>query len=104
MAMSSRNSEMSAKLDASNWQVVAKMIDHTLLKAEATTDQVARLCEEAREFGFGAVMVNASNIAECVSKLEGSGVKVGAVIGFPLGATLTSVKVFEANECVRQGA
>jgi deoxyribose-phosphate aldolase len=95
---------MSAKVDANNWQAVAKIIDHTLLKAEATADQVARLCDEAREFGFGAVMVNACNIAECVSKLEGSGVKVGAVIGFPLGATLTSVKVFEANECMRLGA
>jgi deoxyribose-phosphate aldolase len=104
MTMSSRNSEVSLKLDANNWQAVAKIIDHTLLKAEATPEQVARLCDEAREFGFGAVMVNACNIAECVSKLQGSDVKVGAVIGFPLGATLTSVKVFEANECMRLGA
>jgi deoxyribose-phosphate aldolase len=102
--MSSRNSDRSLKLDANHWQAVAKIIDHTLLKAEATTDQVARLCHEAREFGFGAVMVNACNIAECVSKLQGSDVRVGAVIGFPLGATLTSVKVFEANECLRLGA
>jgi deoxyribose-phosphate aldolase len=95
---------MSLKLNANDWQAVAKIIDHTLLKAEATTEQVARLCDEAREFGFGAVMVNACHIAECVSKLQGSDVKVGAVIGFPLGATLTSVKVFEANECMRRGA
>jgi deoxyribose-phosphate aldolase len=95
---------MSPKVDANNWQAVAKIIDHTLLKPEATADQVARLCGEAREFGFGAVMVNGCNIAACVSKLQGSDVKVGAVIGFPLGATLTSVKVFEANECMRLGA
>jgi deoxyribose-phosphate aldolase len=95
---------MSLKLDANNWQAVAKIIDHTLLKAEATTEQVTRLCGEALEFGFGAVMVNACNIAECASKLRGSDVKVGAVIGFPLGATLTCVKVFEANECMRLGA
>ena len=95
---------MSLKVDANKWQAVAKIIDHTLLKAEATTEQVARLCDEAREFGFGAVMVNACNIADCVSKLQGSDVKVGAVIGFPLGATLTCVKVFEANECMRLGA
>ena len=91
-------------MDANNWQAVAKIIDHTLLKAEATAEQVARLCDEARECGFGAVMVNACNITECVSKLQGSDVKVGAVVGFPLGATLTSVKVFEANECMRLGA
>lgn len=95
---------MSLKLNANDWQAVAKIIDHTLLKPEATTEQVARLCDEAREFGFGAVMVNACHIAGCVSKLQGSDVKVGAVIGFPLGATLTSVKVFEANECMRRGA
>jgi deoxyribose-phosphate aldolase len=102
--MSSRNSEMDAKSLPHDWQSVAKIIDHTLLKAEATPDQVAKLCDEAREYGFGAVMVNASNVAQCVSKLQGTAVKVGAVIGFPLGATLTGVKVFEAKECVRLGA
>jgi deoxyribose-phosphate aldolase len=101
--MSSRNSEMSAKW-AGDWRAVAKIIDHTLLKPEATTEQVVRLCDEAREYGFAAVVVNAGNVALCISKLQGSDVKVGAVIGFPLGATLTSVKVFEANECLRLGA
>jgi deoxyribose-phosphate aldolase len=104
MTMSSRNSELDAKSPARDWQSVAKIIDHTLLKAEATPEQVAKLCEEAREYGFGAVMVNATNVAQCFAKLQGSAVKVGAVIGFPLGATLTSVKVFEANECMRLGA
>jgi deoxyribose-phosphate aldolase len=101
--MSSRNSEMSAKW-AGDWRAVAKIIDHTLLKPEATTEQVVRLCDEAREYGFAAVIVNAGNVALCISKLQGSDVKVGAVIGFPLGATLTSVKVFEANECLQLGA
>ena len=104
MTMSSRNSELDAKSPARDWQSVAKIIDHTLLKAEATPDQVAKLCDEAREYGFGAVMVNATNVALCVSKLQGTDVKVGAVIGFPLGATLTGVKVAEANECMRLGA
>jgi len=102
--MSSRNSELDAKPLARDWQSVARIIDHTLLKAEATQDQVAKLCDEAREYGFGAVMVNATNVAQCASKVQGSAVKVGAVIGFPLGATVTSVKVFEAKECMRLGA
>ena len=63
-----------------------------------------RLCDEAREFGFGTVMVNAGYVALCASQLQGSDVKVGVVIGFPLGATLTSVKVFEAGEALRLGA
>ncbi|HXN13862.1 MAG TPA: deoxyribose-phosphate aldolase, partial [Candidatus Acidoferrales bacterium] len=104
MAMSSRNSKWDAETLLRDWRAVAKIVDHTLLKAEATLEQIARLCDEAREYGFGAVMVNAGNIAPCVSKLQGSDVKVGGVIGFPLGATLTSVKVFEANECMLLGA
>jgi deoxyribose-phosphate aldolase len=104
MTMSSRNSKLDAESPLRGGHTVAKIIDHTLLKPEATAEQVARLCDEAREYGFGAVMVNAANLALCVSKLQGSDVKVGAVIGFPFGATLTSVKVFEANECLRLGA
>lgn len=80
------------------------MIDHTNLRPEATAQQIAKLCAEAREFGFGSVMVNASNIALACSELSNSDVKVGAVIGFPLGATLTSVKIFEAEEALRAGA
>jgi deoxyribose-phosphate aldolase len=80
------------------------MIDHTNLRPEATSAQIAKLCAEAREFGFGAVMVNASYIALSCSELRHSGVKVGAVIGFPLGATLTSVKKFEAAEALQAGA
>jgi len=87
-----------------NWQSIAKMIDHTNLRPEATPAQIIRLCEEAQEYGFGAVMVNAGYIALAASRLEGSDVKVGAVVGFPLGATTTAVKQFEAREALRLGA
>src|SRR3974390_1628787 len=96
--MSSRNSETDIQALLRDWRAVAKIIDHTLLRPEATADQAVRLCEEAREFGFGAVIVNAVYVELAVSKLQGSGAQVGVVIGFPFGATLTSVKVFEANE------
>lgn len=86
------------------WQAVAAMIDHTNLRPEATGQQITELCAEARRFGFGAVMVNASYIALACSELRDSDVKVGAVIGFPLGATLTSVKKFEAEEALKAGA
>ncbi len=102
--MSSRNSEAETKALLQDWRALAKIVDHTLLRPEATAEQVIRLCEEAREFGFGAVMVNACYVELAASKLQGSGVKVGAVIGFPFGATLTSAKVFEANEAMRLGA
>lgn len=83
---------------------MAKMIDHTNLRPEATREQIIRLCQEAREYGFGAVMVNACYVALACSRLVGSEVKVGSVIGFPLGATLTRVKQFEATEALRLGA
>ncbi len=83
---------------------LAKMIDHTNLRPEATEDQIIRLCQEAREFGFAAVVVNSAYVALAVSRLEGSDVKVATVVGFPLGATLSSVKRFEAGEALRLGA
>ena len=85
-------------------QDVARMIDHTNLRPEATPDQIVRLCQEAREFAFGAVMVNGCYVPLACSQLQGSEVKVGAVIGFPLGATFTSAKQFEATEALRLGA
>jgi len=63
-----------------------------------------RLCEEAREFGFGCVMINPCYVALACKELRGSQVKVGAVVGFPLGATLTTVKVFETTETLKLGA
>jgi deoxyribose-phosphate aldolase len=86
------------------WQAVAQMIDHTNLRPEATPAQIVRLCDEARECGFGAVMVNGCYVELASARLRGTEVKVGTVIGFPLGATLTSVKTFETAEALRAGA
>jgi deoxyribose-phosphate aldolase len=102
--MSSRNSATEKGSLTSDWRSLAAIIDHTNLRPEATPAQIIRLCEEAREFGFGAVMVNASHVALCYALLRHSNVKVGAVVGFPLGATLTSVKRFEAAEALKLGA
>lgn len=102
--MSSRNSAADTKSPIVGWQSVAAIIDHTNLRPEATPDQIVRLCEEAREFGFGAVMVNPCHVGLASSSLQNSGVKVGAVVGFPLGATLMSVKIFETKEALNLGA
>jgi len=83
---------------------VAKLIDHTLLKPDATQDQIAQLCYEARKFGFAAVCVNPTNVKLCSQLLQGSPVHVCAVVGFPLGATPPEVKAFEAQQAVENGA
>ena len=85
-------------------QRVASMIDHTNLRPEATPDQIVRLCREAREFRFAAVVVNSAYVELAGSEVAGSDVKVAAVVGFPLGATLSSVKRFEAGESLKLGA
>jgi deoxyribose-phosphate aldolase len=102
--MSSPNSRAANKSQNQGWQHVASIIDHTNLRPEATPDQIIRLCQEAREYGFGSVMVNACYVQLAHSHLQGSDVKVGIVAGFPLGATLTSVKRFESAEALRLGA
>jgi deoxyribose-phosphate aldolase len=102
--MSSQNSAADKKTVIRSWHDLAKIIDHTNLRPEATANQIVRLCEEAREFGLGAVMVNSCHVALATSNLQGSDVTVGAVVGFPLGAALTSVKVFEAAEAMKLGA
>ncbi|MFL0269619.1 deoxyribose-phosphate aldolase [Candidatus Clostridium radicumherbarum] len=83
---------------------IAKMIDHTLLKPEATTNQIKTLCEEARQYGFASVCVNPVHVALAHELLKGSQVKVCTVIGFPLGANTTAVKAFEASEAIKEGA
>lgn len=84
---------------------IARLIDHTLLKPEATLTDIDRLCEEALRFEFATVCVNACYVAQVAKALRASRVsRACAVVGFPLGATLTSVKVFEANEAIRLGA
>lgn len=83
---------------------LAHMIDHTLLKPEASQDQIAQLCHEARKYGFASVCVNPTNAKLCAQLLKGSGVPVCVVVGFPLGATPTEVKVFETQQAIRDGA
>jgi deoxyribose-phosphate aldolase len=83
---------------------MARMIDHTLLKADATAEDVKKLCDEARKYCFASVCVNSTNVARARAWLEGSGVMVCAVVGFPLGAMAPSAKAFEAREAVRAGA
>ena len=83
---------------------MARKIDHTLLKAQATEDQFHQLCAEARQFSFATVCINPAWVPLCVELLRGSPVKVCTVVGFPLGATLPDVKAFESQRCVALGA
>lgn len=87
-----------------NWQSVAGLIDHTLLKPDATRDQIAQLCQEAAHFHFATVCVQPTWVEVAVQALAGTGVRVGTVIGFPHGATFATVKKFEAEQAVRMGA
>ncbi|MDI6739599.1 MAG: deoxyribose-phosphate aldolase [Candidatus Edwardsbacteria bacterium] len=80
------------------------MIDHTLLKPDATQEQIAQLCFEARKHGFASVCVNPTWVELCAQLLAGSEVKVCTVIGFPLGATAPEVKAFEARNAIDHGA
>jgi deoxyribose-phosphate aldolase len=83
---------------------LAKLIDHTLLKPEATRDEVVKLCEEARQHRFASVCVNTTWVPLCKAMLAGTDVMVCAVVGFPLGAMTPTAKAYEAREAVRQGA
>mgnify|MGYP002389677789 CR=1 FL=1 len=83
---------------------IAKKIDHTVLKADATVETVKKYCQEAKEYGFASVCVNSCHVPLVAQELKGSGVKTCCVVGFPLGAMLTSAKAFEAAECVKAGA
>ncbi|HEY9765351.1 MAG TPA: deoxyribose-phosphate aldolase [Chroococcales cyanobacterium] len=83
---------------------IGRMIDHTLLKADATESEVTKLCDEARRFTFASVCVNPTNVAQAAKALRGCPVKVCTVIGFPLGATTPEVKAFEARNAIENGA
>lgn len=83
---------------------IAAMIDHTLLKPDATEAEIAQLCYEARKYGFAAVCVNPSYVKLAAQLLKDSPVKVCTVVGFPLGATLTEVKAYEAQRAIDDGA
>ncbi|OQY88796.1 MAG: deoxyribose-phosphate aldolase [Anaerolineae bacterium UTCFX2] len=83
---------------------LASMIDHTLLKPDATPDQIAQLCYEARKHNFASVCINPAWVPLCAELLKGAPVKVCTVIGFPLGATAPEVKAFETTNAINQGA
>ncbi len=81
-----------------------KFIDHTLLKADARDEQIIKLCEEARKYDFASVCVNPGYVGLALKELKGTDVKVCTVIGFPLGATSTAAKAYEAREAAFEGA
>ena len=83
---------------------LSKYIDHTLLQADATKEQIVELCKEAKEYDFASVCVNPSWIDVAKEELQGSDVKVCVVIGFPLGAMTKDAKVFEARDAIEKGA
>lgn len=85
-------------------KTVAGMIDHTCLKADATSSEIEKLCREALEYRFHSVCVNGAWVSFCASLLRGSSVKVAAVAGFPLGAGMSKVKAFEAEAAAAAGA
>jgi deoxyribose-phosphate aldolase len=85
-------------------KTLAKKLDHTLLKATATPDQIKAVCLEAMEIGAASVCVNPANIELAKSILDGSDVKVCSVIGFPLGANTTETKAFETRDAISKGA
>lgn len=81
-----------------------KFIDNTLLKADATLEEIKSLCDESREYNFKSVCVNPSFIKDCKEFLKGSEVLVCTVIGFPLGSMTTEAKVFEVKDAIEKGA
>ncbi|MCD6577778.1 MAG: deoxyribose-phosphate aldolase [Anaerolineaceae bacterium] len=83
---------------------IAQYIDHTLLKPEATSDQITQLCKEANQYKFASVCINPTNVKLCTQLLKDSPVKVCSVIGFPLGASVPETKAFEAEQALKDGA
>jgi deoxyribose-phosphate aldolase len=87
-----------------NWRSVASLIDHTLLSPAATSRDIISLCAEAKRYAFYSVMVNPAWVTLAAAQVHGSPVKVGTVIGFPLGANLTVTKLAEAEAAAQNGA
>ncbi len=83
---------------------LAKRIDHTILKADATREQVLEACQACKIYGFGMIAINSAQVALCRHALAGSGVHVGAAISFPLGQTPLAVKRYETAEALGEGA
>jgi deoxyribose-phosphate aldolase len=88
----------------SDCKALAALIDHTLLKPEATSEDIVKLCAEARQYGFASVCVNPYWAPLAASSLAGSSVRLCTVVGFPLGANTTEIKVAESNTAIRSGA
>ena len=91
---------------ARNWTgpEIAALIDHSILKAQTSRSDVLRACDDARKYRFASLCVNPSWVPFCVAQLEGSGIPVCSVIGYPLGAGTSAAKAFEARLAVSQGA
>lgn len=83
---------------------LAQIIDHTVVKPEATIDDVIRACEDAKKYGFACVVVNSCHVARARDALSGTLIKVCSVVGFPHGASTTTVKIVEAMEAMKNGA
>ncbi len=83
--------------------MIEKYIDHTLLKANVTNEEIEKLCEEAITYNFKSVMVNPNYIQRCKQLLKGTEIKIGTVIGFPLGQNTVEVKVFEILDALEKG-
>ena len=82
----------------------AKIIDHTMLKADSTRETIQRYCAEAKQYGFASVCVNSCHAALVAGELKGTGINTCCVVGFPLGAMITEAKAFEAKAAVAAGA
>ena len=82
----------------------AKIIDHTMLKADSTRETIQRYCAEAKQYGFASVCVNSCHAALVARELKGTGINTCCVVGFPLGAMITEAKAFEAKAAVDAGA
>jgi len=87
-----------------NKEMISKMIDHTILKADASNDEIINLCNEAKENNFASVCINPFHIKKAYEILKDTDVKVCTVIGFPLGANSTDVKCFETTSAIKDGA
>lgn len=83
---------------------LARFIDHTLLRPDATATDIDKLCDEARRYGFAAVCINPTWVRRCAQRLRGSNVRVASVVGFPFGASTSEVKAMEARRAIRDGA
>ncbi len=83
---------------------LAKYVDHTLLKQDATKDQIKKLCDEAKEHRFASICINTGYVEYAAEQLSGSGVTLCVVVGFPLGACTTEAKVFETLDAIKKGA